>query len=117
MDTQWILIISLVILTVILLLLLLRFFLPKPMLAYRILGRVLNQSTRQGVAGLRVEAWDKDLMVDVPVGSAVTDTTGRFRITFTSSQFQAWFGDWLRAPSKITDRDTLNQTIVRKNPQ
>ena len=41
----------------------------------------------QGIAGLRVEAWDKDMICNDLVGSAVTNEQGAFKIEFTSSYF------------------------------
>ena len=60
---------------------------------YRIVGSVISRSTRQGVAGARVEAWDKDLLVNDLVGSAVTSDDGSFVIEFDSSYFRELFAD------------------------
>jgi Tc toxin complex TcA C-terminal TcB-binding domain/Neuraminidase-like domain/Salmonella virulence plasmid 28.1kDa A protein len=59
----------------------------------KIVGRVIDRVTRNGVAGLRVEAWDKDLLCDDLVGSASTDSDGWFHITFERSYFQELFFD------------------------
>ena len=60
---------------------------------FRITGRVIDRTTQQGIAGLRVEAWDKDKICDDLVGSAVTDEQGAFQIEFTSSHFAELFLD------------------------
>ena len=57
---------------------------------FRISGRVIDQRN-QGVAGLRVEAWDKDLIRNDLVGSAVTNDQGMFQITLKESYFQERF--------------------------
>lgn len=59
---------------------------------YRITGRIIDAKTRS-VAGLRVEAWDKDLICNDLVGSAVTDEQGKFHIEFARSHFQELFLD------------------------
>ncbi len=46
---------------------------------FRITGRVIDSTSQQGIAGLRVEAWDKDMVFNDLVGSAVTDEQGAFR--------------------------------------
>lgn len=61
--------------------------------SYRISGRVINRTTRQGVSGLRIEAWDKDLIFDDLVSSATTDEQGDFQIEFTQSHFRELFLD------------------------
>ncbi|HVZ38032.1 MAG TPA: neuraminidase-like domain-containing protein [Candidatus Kapabacteria bacterium] len=71
---------------------------------YLITGRVIGSQTRLGIAGLHVEAWDRDHVIDDAIGSSLTDTSGNFQIGFT----QDLFGE--KAPSiffKVYSRDTV----------
>jgi hypothetical protein len=75
---------------------------------YRIVGHVHDRQTHQGLAELRVEAWDKDRLSNDLIGSAVTDTTGVFHIAFTTSHFRELFLD--RHPDlffRVFQQDTL----------
>ena len=65
-------------------------------LPFRLTGQVLDRSTRAGIAWLRVEAWDRDVLADDLVGSAVTDAQGAFTVAFHRSYSKEWFLD--RAP-------------------
>ncbi len=55
---------------------------------FQIQGRIVDRATRRGVAGLRVEAWDKDRIFKDLAGSAVTDTEGTFRMKLDDSVFK-----------------------------
>ncbi|MBW2740659.1 MAG: hypothetical protein JRE64_17860, partial [Deltaproteobacteria bacterium] len=57
---------------------------------FRITGRVIDQ-TGQGVEGLQIEAWDKDLFFDDFVGSAETGSGGSFEMKFEESYFKEIF--------------------------
>jgi hypothetical protein len=60
---------------------------------FQINGRVIAEDSGRGIAGLRVEAWDKDLFFDDLVGNALTDAQGSFRIEFTGKYFREIFFD------------------------
>ena len=60
---------------------------------FLIAGHVVDRKTRQGAANLRVEAWDKDLILDDLIGSAHTDAQGNFCIEFAQSYFKELFLD------------------------
>lgn len=85
---------------------------------YRINGRVIDRQTRAGVAGLRVEAWDKDLIHNELVGSATTMADGSFTIRFKETLLDKLFHD--RAPllffkvysDNTLVADTRNQALI-----
>lgn len=55
---------------------------------YTLTGHVVDANTEQGIAGLAVTAYDKDLLnKDDFCGLGMTDTNGRFTITFDRSRF------------------------------
>lgn len=61
------------------------------MTTYRISGRVLDRQTRLGVAGLRMEVWDKDLILDDSISGGITDYQGAFQVIFESASFRDGF--------------------------
>ncbi len=63
------------------------------MRSFKVTGRVIDRVTQKGIKGLRVEAWDKDLLVNDMVGSAITGEGGVFRIQFDESYFKELFFD------------------------
>jgi hypothetical protein len=78
------------------------------MRTFYISGRVIDIKTQQGIQGLRVEAWDKDLLVDDLVGSVITNKDGIFQIQFDEFYFNDLFLD--RQPDlffKVYKKDRL----------
>jgi hypothetical protein len=62
-----------------------------PQKIFYISGRVIHHPSQRGIINVRVEAWDKDLILNELVGNAITDEQGYFHITFTEDHFQACF--------------------------
>lgn len=60
---------------------------------YRIFGMVIDHQTRQELAGLRIEAWDKDPLFDDLLGTAISTEQGSFQIEFDETYFQELFFD------------------------
>ena len=58
-----------------------------------ITGRVVDQKNQQGIADLRVEAWDEELIWNDLLASATTFTDGSFKMSFEESFIQKIFSD------------------------
>jgi hypothetical protein len=62
----------------------------------RITGRVVDRQTRRTrrtLSGLRVEAWDKELVVTSPIANALTDQRGTFILEFPRRDLNNLFAD------------------------
>jgi hypothetical protein len=55
---------------------------------YRVTGSVVDDVSGEPRPGLLVRAYDRDLVVDDPLGETRTDAAGRFEIVFTEAQFR-----------------------------
>ena len=56
-------------------------------------GRIVDPGSQKGLAGLRVEAWDKDFRTKHQIGSTVTGYDGSFSITFDQADYKELFRD------------------------
>jgi hypothetical protein len=56
--------------------------------AWAICGRVVVCDTGAPVSAVKVSAFDVDWLQDDPLGSAVTDATGKFRIDYVAADFK-----------------------------
>ncbi|MFX1295983.1 MAG: hypothetical protein ACFFD2_14180 [Promethearchaeota archaeon] len=57
-------------------------------MSYTIFGKITNKETGNGIAGLRVQAWDKDKgYVDDYLGEIITGENGEFVIEYTEDAF------------------------------
>ena len=61
--------------------------------SHQIKGRIIDAASGEGIAGLRIEAWDKGLIFHDVVGQAETDSAGNFAIEFSGAAFQGLFHD------------------------
>jgi len=64
-----------------------------PNKTFKIAGRVVDRRTQSGIAGLRVESWDKDLVLKDQVASAVTNADGAFQIELDDQRIKELFAD------------------------
>lgn len=58
---------------------------------HHISGRVVDRASGDGVSGLRVQAWDQDVMGDDRMGEATTGDDGAFEISFTEETYRGIF--------------------------
>jgi hypothetical protein len=75
---------------------------------FRISGQVIEAQTRQGIFGLRVEAWDKDEKYPDLLGVDTTDGEGNFQISFDETYFREYYPE--TAPDvffKVYEGDNL----------
>jgi hypothetical protein len=84
---------------------------------YRIFGVVRESESGLPLAGLRVHAFDEDLLFDDDLGEATTDDAGRFEIDFTELRYRDVFEQRPDVYLRILapDRRELFVTRVRRD--
>ena len=53
----------------------------------RVIGTIVELESGKPIAGLQVKAFDKDLIWDDKLGTAITDAKGGFKINYSSADF------------------------------
>jgi carotenoid cleavage dioxygenase len=56
----------------------------------RVIGSAVEEESGRPLAGLRVRAFDKDVLLDDPLGDAVTNAQGQFEISYTEANFRGF---------------------------
>ncbi len=70
--------------------------------AWTICGRILDCATKRPLIGVTVKAMDADFITDDLIGSAPTDSTGHFRIDYTSVDFKKTFlSPWINVETDL----------------
>jgi hypothetical protein len=59
----------------------------------RVIGTVVEEESGKPLAGLKVRAFDKDLLIDDKLGVATTDAKGSFRIDYSQLDFSSIFSN------------------------
>ncbi len=54
----------------------------------RVIGTVVETESGRPLEGLRVRAYDKDLVFDDRLGDTLTDALGKFEITYTEAHYR-----------------------------
>jgi carotenoid cleavage dioxygenase len=54
----------------------------------RVIGAAVEEESGRPLAGLRVRAFDKDVLFDDPLGEAITNAQGRFEISYSEASFR-----------------------------
>jgi len=54
----------------------------------RVIGTVVEEESGKPLQGLRVRAYDKDLIFDDKLGDTLTDAAGKFDISYTEAHFR-----------------------------
>ena len=88
----------------------------------RAIGTVIEEESGRPIAGLRVRAFDKDILFDDKLGVAITDAAGKFRIDYSQLDFSSIFGTetspelYIRIYD-VTDKKLLftSEKAIRKN--
>lgn len=58
---------------------------------FKITGHVREKESGLGVRGLMIRAYDKDLLYDDLLGTAITDDEGHFKVVYTEKDFRELF--------------------------
>lgn len=90
----------------------------------RVIGTVVEEESGKPLQGLRVGAFDKDLIFDDKLGVAITDAKGWFRIDYSQLDFSSIFGTETMPELYVTVKDASGKTLlysskkaIRKDPQ
>ena len=54
----------------------------------RVIGTVVEEESGKPLQGLRIRAFDKDLIFDDKLGDTLTDAAGKFEISYTEAHFR-----------------------------
>ena len=89
---------------------------------YVICGRVADCERQTPISGLRVKAFDVDLIQDDYLGEGVTGTDGRFKIYYTEADFSKtilpWLNvEWPAGPDLYFSVETGTGTVILQEPR
>lgn len=88
----------------------------------RVIGTALEEESGRPLAGLRVRAFDKDLLFDDPLDEAVTNAQGQFEISYSEANFRGFHETLPDVYIRVYDASGerllyTTERAVRKNAQ